>query len=105
AQHQDKSVELALEGRDVRIDKSMVDALADPLIHMVRNAVDHGIEPPAERRAAGKAERAHLTLRAEQRGAEIRIEVADDGRGLDADAIRANAVVRGLVPAARAATL
>ena len=80
AQHQGKSVELALEGRDVRIDKSMVDALADPLIHMVRNAVDHGIEPPAERAAAGKPERAHLTLRAEQRGAEIRIEVVDDGR-------------------------
>lgn len=105
AQHQGKSVELALEGRDVRIDKSMVDALADPLIHMVRNAVDHGIEPPAERRAAGKPERAHLTLRAEQRGAEIRIEVADDGRGLDAAAIRANAVARGLVSATRAAAV
>jgi two-component system, chemotaxis family, sensor kinase CheA len=105
AQHQGKSVELALEGRDVRIDKSMVDLLADPLIHMVRNAVDHGIEPPSERRAAGKPERAHLTLRAEQRGAEIRIEVADDGRGLDAAAIRANAVARGLVPAAKAAAL
>jgi chemotaxis protein histidine kinase CheA len=105
AQQQAKSVELALEGRDVRIDKSMVDALADPLIHMVRNAVDHGIEPPADRRAAGKPEQAHLTLRAEQRGAEIRIEVADDGRGLDAAAIRAKAVARGLVSAARAAAL
>jgi two-component system, chemotaxis family, sensor kinase CheA len=105
AQHQGKSVELALEGRDVRIDKSMVDALADPLIHMVRNAIDHGIEQPAERRAAGKPERAHLTVRAEQRGAEIHIEVGDDGRGLDAEAIRTRAVARGLVSASRAAGL
>jgi two-component system chemotaxis sensor kinase CheA len=105
AQRQGKSVQLTIEGREVRIDKSMVEALADPLIHMVRNAVDHGIEPPDERRAAGKPERAQLKLRATQRGAEIDIEIADDGRGLDADAIRTNAVARGLVSAAQAAAL
>lgn len=99
AQHQGKSVELVIEGRDVRVDKGMVDALADPLIHLVRNAVDHGIEPAAERRAAGKPERARLTLRAAERGSEIHIEVADDGRGLDTTAIRAAALARG-VPAA-----
>jgi two-component system, chemotaxis family, sensor kinase CheA len=105
AARQGKLVELLLEGRDVRIDKSMVEALADPLLHMVRNAVDHGIEPPDERRAAGKPERARLTLRASQRGAEIEIKIADDGRGLDAAAIRAKAINRGLVTPARAATL
>src|SRR6185437_7940585 len=91
AQQHGKSVDLVLEGRDVRIDKSMVEALSDPLIHMVRNALDHGIEPPAERAAAGKPERARLTLRAAERASEIHIEVADDGRGLDGDAIRAKA--------------
>ncbi|HWB49317.1 MAG TPA: ATP-binding protein [Stellaceae bacterium] len=105
ARRQGKAVELAVEGRDVRIDKSMVEALADPMLHMVRNAVDHGIETPEERRAAGKPERARLTLRASQRGAEIAIEIGDDGRGLDAGAIRTKAVDRGLVTAARAANL
>ncbi len=105
AQRHGKSVELVLDGRDVRIDKSMVEALTDPLIHLVRNAVDHGIEPPVERRSAGKPERARLTLRALQRGSEIDIEIADDGRGLDAVAIRARAVARGLLPAAQADAL
>lgn len=105
AARQGKSVELSLEGRDVRIDKSMVEALADPLLHMVRNAIDHGIETPEERRAAGKPERARVTLKASQRGAEIEIEIADDGRGLDADAIRAKAVDRGLVTTAQARPL
>jgi chemotaxis protein histidine kinase CheA len=105
AQQHGKSVDLVLEGRDVRIDKSMVEALSDPLIHMVRNALDHGIEPPAERRDAAKPERARLTLRAAEHSSEIRIEVADDGRGLDAEAIRAKAVGRGLITPAQAAAL
>jgi chemotaxis protein histidine kinase CheA len=71
----------------------------------VRNAVDHGIEPAEERRAAGKPERARLTLRASQRGSEIAIEIADDGRGLDSEAIRRKAVDRGLVTASRATSL
>ncbi|HKS88200.1 MAG TPA: chemotaxis protein CheW, partial [Stellaceae bacterium] len=105
AQQHGKSVELILEGRDVRIDKSMVEALADPLMHMVRNALDHGIEPPEARRGAGKPERARLTVRASQHAAVIRIEIADDGRGLDADAIRTKAVSHGLVSPAQAAAL
>jgi chemotaxis protein histidine kinase CheA len=105
AQRQGKSIELVVEGHEVRVDRSMVEALADPLIHLVRNAVDHGIEPPEERRAAGKPERARLRLRAAKRGAKIDIEIADDGRGLNAEAIRAKAVARGLVTAARAAQL
>lgn len=105
AQQLGKSVELSLEGRDVRIDKSMIEALADPLMHMVRNAIDHGIERPDERRAAGKPERARLTLRAAQRGSEIHIEIADDGSGLDTEAIRAKAIARGLVSAEAASAL
>jgi two-component system, chemotaxis family, sensor kinase CheA len=105
AQQHGKSVELVLEGRDVRIDKSMVEALADPLIHMVRNALDHGIETPEERRNAGKPERAQLTLRATQHASEVHIEIADDGRGLDPDAIRAKAVARNLITPAQAAAL
>ncbi len=105
ARRQGKSVELVVEGRDVRIDKSMVEALADPMLHMVRNAVDHGIETPDERRAAGKPERARLTLSAAQRGSEIAIEIGDDGRGLDAAAIRTKAIGRGLVAAARVTNL
>ncbi|HEX3860110.1 MAG TPA: chemotaxis protein CheW [Stellaceae bacterium] len=105
AQQQGKSVELVLEGRDVRIDKSMVEALADPLIHMVRNAVDHGIEGPEERRIVGKPQRAQLTLRAAQRGSEIHIEITDDGRGLDADAIRAKVIDRGLASPAQVAAM
>jgi two-component system, chemotaxis family, sensor kinase CheA len=105
AQQHGKSVELLLEGRDVRIDKSMVEALADPLIHMVRNALDHGIEMPEERRQIGKPERARLTLRAAQRASEVHIEVADDGRGLDAEAIRAKSIGRGLMSPEQAAAL
>ena len=105
AQQHGKSVELVLEGRDVRIDKSMVEVLVDPLIHMVRNALDHGIEAPEARRAAGKPERATLTVRAAQHASEIRIEIADDGRGLDAEAIRAKAVGQGLVSPAQATGL
>ena len=105
AQQHGKSVELVLEGRDVRIDKSMVEALADPLMHMVRNALDHGIEPPEERRAAFKPERAQLVLRAAQHASAVHIEIVDDGRGLDAAAIREKAVARGLVSAAEASTL
>ncbi|HVC56752.1 MAG TPA: chemotaxis protein CheW [Stellaceae bacterium] len=105
AQQHGKSVELVLEGRDVRIDKSMVELLADPLIHMVRNALDHGIEPPEERLAAGKPERASLTVGATQHATEIRIAIADDGRGLDPEAIRAKAAARGLISPAQAGAL
>ncbi len=92
-----KQVRVEVDGRGVRIDKGMVDQLLDPLIHMVRNAIDHGIELPEERAAAGKAAVATLSVRAGQRENRVVIEVADDGRGLDAEAIRRRAVERGLV--------
>lgn len=96
AQEQSKNIRLALEGRDVRVDKSMVELLVDPLMHMVRNAVDHGIEPPEERLRVGKPAQASITLRAVQRGGEVLVQVADDGRGLDERAIVEKAVARGL---------
>lgn len=97
AQRQGKPVRIRLKGRDARIDKSVVQQLLDPLMHMMRNAVDHGIETPAARAAAGKPPTATITLRARQRASEFRLEISDDGRGLDAEVIRAKAVERGLV--------
>jgi chemotaxis protein histidine kinase CheA len=105
AQEQGKNVRLTLEGRDVRVDKSMVELLVDPLMHMVRNAVDHGIEPPDERTRAGKPAQASVTLGAVQRGGEVQVQVSDDGRGLNEAAILEKAVSRGLTSAADAARL
>ncbi len=92
-----KQVQMEVDGCDVRVDKGMVDQLLEPLIHMVRNAIDHGIETPAERLAANKPVRATLSVRADQRENRVTIEVSDDGRGLDAEAIRARAVARHLI--------
>ncbi|MEI6987398.1 MAG: chemotaxis protein CheW, partial [Rhodospirillaceae bacterium] len=97
AASQGKQVRVSVDGRNVRIDKSMVDHLLDPLIHMVRNAIDHGIETPAERLAVGKSAVATLSVCADQRDNRVVIEVTDDGRGLDAEAIRLRAVGRQLV--------
>ncbi|HYH20041.1 MAG TPA: ATP-binding protein [Azospirillum sp.] len=97
ARAQGKKIRLTIEGGDVRIDKSMVEMLHDPLLHMVRNAVDHGIETPGEREAAGKPAQANFTVRAVQRSSRVLLEIADDGRGIDADAVRAKAVCQGLV--------
>jgi chemotaxis protein histidine kinase CheA len=105
AQEQGKNVRLVLEGRDVQVDKSTVELLVDPLMHMVRNAVDHGIETPEDRTRAGKPAQATVTMAAMQRGGEIQVRVSDDGRGLNAAAILDKAVSRGLTTAAEAARL
>jgi len=97
AQSCGKAVRLELEGCDVRIDKALIDALVDPLMHMVRNAVDHGIETAAERQARGKPGLATVLLKASQRGNEVEIEIRDDGRGLDRNKIREKALARGLI--------
>jgi two-component system chemotaxis sensor kinase CheA len=99
AREQEKRVQVTLEGEDTQLDKSTADALAEPLLHLVRNAVDHGIETPAEREAAGKAPEATIRLRAAQEGDRVRIEVEDDGRGLDRAGIAARAREEGIVPA------
>ncbi|MEI9981871.1 MAG: chemotaxis protein CheW [Aliidongia sp.] len=105
AQKLGKEVDLIFEGRDVRIDKSMVDALVDPLMHMLRNALDHGIETPEQRRNLGKPARAQLRLAAAEHADGIYIVIADDGRGLDRDRILGKAIERGLVSAADPAGL
>jgi len=92
-----KQVTLEIDDGDIRIDKSMVDALTEPLVHMLRNAMDHGIEPPDQRVALGKPDKATITLKATQNGNVARIMIADDGRGLNTAAIRAKAVERGLI--------
>ncbi|NBD10693.1 MULTISPECIES: hybrid sensor histidine kinase/response regulator [Corallococcus] len=93
----DKDVALELGGTDVRLDRRIVDALKDPLVHLVRNAIDHGLETPAARRAAGKPETGRLTVRVEARGTRIGVIVEDDGAGLDPVRVRATAVRRGLM--------
>jgi two-component system chemotaxis sensor kinase CheA len=92
-----KRVELELRGEETEIDKIMVDALHDPLVHLIRNAIDHGIELPADRVAAGKPEVGHVVLEASHQGGEISVRVRDDGRGLGRDRIRARAQERGLI--------
>jgi two-component system, chemotaxis family, sensor kinase CheA len=92
-----KQVDVVVEGRDVRIDKSIVDLLVDPLMHMVRNALDHGIEPSDQRVAAGKPARGRLTLTATERGNRVRMMVADDGRGLDKARILTKAIELGML--------
>lgn len=99
-----RRVVLVTDGADTEIDRNMVDLLADPLGHMVRNAIGHGIEPPAERAAAGKAPEGTLRLAASQAAGAVVIELHDDGRGLDTARILERARARGLVPADRELT-
>ncbi|MGP3697173.1 chemotaxis protein CheA [Rhodobacter sp. NSM] len=91
-----KKIEMVLEGEETAIDKLVADQLYDPLLHVVRNSADHGLEPPAERLAAGKTEVGRITLSAAQVGSEVRITVADDGRGLSREKILKRARERGL---------
>lgn len=100
-----KDVELVLGGGDVRIDRRIVDVLKDPLQHLVRNALDHGIEPTAARVAAGKSPRGELSVRVEPRGTRLAVVVEDDGGGLSPENVRATAVRRGLLTEAEAAKL
>ena len=99
-----KQVMIDLEGGNVELDREMIETLRDPLTHIIRNAIDHGIETPAARRTAGKREIGLITLSAHQSGNTIAIVVSDDGRGLDDDRIAAKALASGLItPAERAA--
>jgi two-component system chemotaxis sensor kinase CheA len=92
-----KSVELVLTGEDTELDRKMVEEITDPLMHMVRNSLDHGIESADARKAAGKRPQARLALSAYHQGGHIVIEIADDGKGLDTEKIKARAVERGLI--------
>jgi two-component system chemotaxis sensor kinase CheA len=97
-----KDVELLLTGTETELDKSMVEHISDPLLHLVRNALDHGIETPEVRQRCGKPPRGHLHLNAYQESGSIVIEVADDGRGLDRKKILARAMERSLIPPGQA---
>jgi len=97
AKSADKLVELELFGSETELDNNIIQQISDPLVHLLRNSVAHGIEFPADRTAAGKAETGRVTLRAYHRGNHIYIEVEDDGRGIDYDRVRQAAIERGLV--------
>lgn len=100
-----KQVNLELRGEDTDLDKNLVEALADPLVHLVRNAVDHGLEGPEERVAAGKPATGTVVLAAEQEGDHILLLISDDGRGMDPQLLRRKAVERGLLDEAAAARM
>ncbi|MCG6141499.1 chemotaxis protein CheW [Leptospira mtsangambouensis] len=92
-----KQVNLVLRGENTELDKKVIDAIGEPLIHLIRNSVDHGIESPSERRAAGKPEEGTVELNAYQGGSNILVEIRDDGKGLNKDKILKKAIERGLV--------
>lgn len=92
-----KKVRLEMEGKDTELDKTLIEAIKDPLTHIVRNSVDHGIETPEERKARGKPEEGMLKLRAYHEGGQVIIEIADDGRGIDPEKIKKKAVEKGLI--------
>ncbi|HUZ63887.1 MAG TPA: chemotaxis protein CheW [Acetobacteraceae bacterium] len=99
----DKKIELAMRGAETELDRQVLELIKDPLTHMVRNSADHGLEPPAARRAAGKPEAGTITLNAFHEGGHIIIEIGDDGRGLPAERIRAKALAQGLATEAELA--
>jgi len=101
----DKEIELELVGEDTDMDKNMVEALADPLVHLVRNSVDHGVETPAVREAAGKPRQGKVVLSAAQQGDHILLTIEDDGAGMDAEVLRNKVVEKGLMDQDSAARL
>ena len=92
-----KQVRIEMFGQDTELDKTIIEAIKDPLTHLVRNSVDHGIERPEARVAAGKSAEGCVTLRAYHQGGQVNIEISDDGAGLDQEKIRRKAVERGLI--------
>lgn len=98
SQQSGKQIDLVLQGEETEIDKGIAEIIGDPLVHIVRNAADHGIESPQERRRLGKPERGTVTLRAAQEGNFVVIEAIDDGAGIDPEVLLAKAVAKGMVP-------
>jgi len=97
ARDSQKQIELKIFGEETELDKSVIEEIGDPLVHIIRNSCDHGIETPEERKAKGKPEKGTVTLTANQEGSNIIIKIQDDGKGLDIKAIRNKAVEKGLV--------
>jgi len=100
-----KRVEVAMEGADTELDKTIIEAIKDPLTHIIRNAVDHGVELPERRTAAGKPPEGHLLLRAFHEGGQVNIEISDDGAGIDTDKLKAKAIAKGLISSDHAARM
>jgi two-component system chemotaxis sensor kinase CheA len=101
----DRRVHLEMEGQETELDKTLLEAIKDPLTHALRNALDHGIESPADRKAVGKNPEGLLKLRALQEGSHVVIEVSDDGAGIAVEKVRAKAIERGLITSERVALL
>ena len=101
----EREVDLELSGQETDLDKGILDAIAEPLTHLVRNAVSHGIEPPEERRSLGKSPRGKIRLNAFHQGNQVVVEISDDGRGMNAEKIRAKAAELGLISAQDASRL
>jgi two-component system chemotaxis sensor kinase CheA len=100
-----KQVRLEMDGADTELDRTIIEAIKDPLTHLVRNAIDHGLESPADRAAAGKPAEGRLVLRAFHESGKVTIEIIDDGAGIDVEKIRAKAIERGTVTAEQAARM
>jgi two-component system chemotaxis sensor kinase CheA len=100
-----KQVRIEMEGKETELDKTIIEAIKDPLTHIVRNSVDHGIEPPAARAAAGKPAEGRLLLRAYHEGGQVIIEITDDGAGLNSEKLRHKAVEKGLITAEQSARM
>ena len=105
AQSLDKKVEFEVKGQDTEIDRTVIERVRDPIVHLLRNAVDHGLEVPEDRRKARKSEKGVLTLSAYHEQGHIVVEVSDDGKGIDPDALRASAVKKGFLKKEAAANL
>ena len=100
-----KQVDFVIRGEETELDRSVLEHIGDPLIHLLRNSVDHGIEPPQERVAAGKPERGRIVLEARQEKGEVIITVSDDGRGIDLERVKQSAINKGILREAEAASL
>ena len=100
-----KQVEIQMEGAETELDKTIIEAIKDPLTHIIRNAVDHGIELPEARLAAGKPRAGHLLLRAFHEGGQVNIEISDDGAGIATEKLKAKAIAKGMVTAEQAARM
>jgi two-component system chemotaxis sensor kinase CheA len=105
ARRLNKRIELVIHGEDTVADKNIIEVLGDPLLHIIRNSIDHGIETPDEREAAGKPPMATVMVRAFQENDQVVIEITDDGRGIDPEKIKAAALRKGVVDADRAARM
>jgi len=104
ANEQGKKVDLDIRGADTELDKLIIEDVSDPLMHIIRNAIDHGLESPQERRSAGKPEKGHVQLWASQKGNHVVVEVNDDGRGIDIAKVRRKAIEKGLISESQAMT-